>query len=84
MSSRPRNVCCRLRRACDRRWSGPARTRWEGLAQQDVRNGENILIADSPRDFAAACLALLEDAAARRRLATVAWELVAACYSWDE
>jgi glycosyltransferase involved in cell wall biosynthesis len=52
----------------------------EGL---DVRNGENILIADSARDFADACVALLEDATARRRLAFAAWEMIAACYSWE-
>jgi glycosyltransferase involved in cell wall biosynthesis len=52
----------------------------EGLK---LSNGENILIANSPRDFADACLELLEDAAARRRIATAAWEMVSACYSWD-
>lgn len=52
----------------------------EGL---DVRDGENILIADSAPDFAACCLALLEDAGARRRLVSAAWEMVDACYSWE-
>jgi glycosyltransferase involved in cell wall biosynthesis len=52
----------------------------EGL---DIRDGENIALADSPQEFAERCLALLEDAEARRRLAKTAWEMVAACYSWD-
>ena len=52
----------------------------EGL---DVRNGENISIADAPQDFAERCLALLNDSDARQRLAANAWETVAACYSWQ-
>jgi glycosyltransferase involved in cell wall biosynthesis len=52
----------------------------EGL---DIRDGENIAIADSPQQFAPACLALLEDADARRRMAASAWETIAACYSWE-
>ncbi len=52
----------------------------EGL---DVRAGETIAIADSPQEFAQACLALLEDAGARQRMTAKAWEMVAACYSWE-
>ena len=52
----------------------------EGL---DVSDGENIRIADSPQRFAACCLALLESAAERERLAAAAWNLVASKYSWD-
>jgi glycosyltransferase involved in cell wall biosynthesis len=52
----------------------------EGL---DVRDGENIALADSPAQFAEACLALLGDSGARRRMASNAWEMVAACYSWE-
>jgi glycosyltransferase involved in cell wall biosynthesis len=52
----------------------------EGL---DVRNGENISIADAPQDFAERCLALLDDSDARERMAANAWETVAACYSWQ-
>ena len=52
----------------------------EGL---DIRRGENILIADSPQDFADGCIEMLEDAGARRRLADTAWEMVATCYSWE-
>jgi glycosyltransferase involved in cell wall biosynthesis len=52
----------------------------EGL---DIRNGEDIHIADSPADFAERCLALLEDSAARRRMADAAWAMVASRYSWE-
>ena len=52
----------------------------EGL---DIRDGENIAIADSPPQFAQACVALLDDFGARRRMAANAWEMIAACYSWE-
>lgn len=52
----------------------------EGL---DVRDGETIAIADSPERFADRCLALLEDLDARERMAAQAWEMIAACYSWE-
>jgi glycosyltransferase involved in cell wall biosynthesis len=52
----------------------------EGL---DVRDGENIAIADSPDAFAERCVALLSDAEARRKQSQAAWEMVSACYSWE-
>jgi len=52
----------------------------EGL---DVRHGEDILLADSARDFAECCLTLLDDPAARRHLIATAREKVSTCYSWD-
>jgi glycosyltransferase involved in cell wall biosynthesis len=52
----------------------------EGL---DVRNGEDIHIADSPEDFAARCLELLNDNAASRRMANAAMEMVRSRYSWE-
>jgi len=52
----------------------------EGL---DVRDGENIALADSPQAFAERCVALLGDAEARRKQAQAAWEMVSACYSWE-
>ena len=51
----------------------------EGL---DCSQGNNILLADSPADFAAACLDLLGDAEKRRRIGTAAREFVASTYSW--
>ncbi len=52
----------------------------EGL---DVRDGENIALADSPEAFAERCLALLGCAEARRKQSETAWEMVSACYSWE-
>jgi glycosyltransferase involved in cell wall biosynthesis len=52
----------------------------EGL---DIRNGEDIHIADSPAEFAERCLALLDDPAARSRMADIAFSIVAARYSWE-
>jgi sugar transferase (PEP-CTERM/EpsH1 system associated) len=51
----------------------------EGLP---VRHGVEILLADSPDDFAKSVVTLLGDAAARRRLGTTARELVEAKYGW--
>ena len=52
----------------------------EGL---DCTDGENIVLADSPEAFAGACTDLLEDAGARRRIASNARRLVVEKYSWD-
>lgn len=52
----------------------------EGL---DIRNGEDIHIADSPAEFAERCLALLGDPAARSRMADIAFSIVASRYSWE-
>jgi glycosyltransferase involved in cell wall biosynthesis len=52
----------------------------EGL---DVADNENIYLADTPQNFAARCLALLESEAERKRLSSNAWNLVSSRYSWD-
>jgi glycosyltransferase involved in cell wall biosynthesis len=52
----------------------------EGL---DVRNGENIHIADSPAQFADACVALLKDQNARQGMVHAAFEMLASHYSWE-
>jgi polysaccharide biosynthesis protein PslH len=52
----------------------------EGLG---VRDGDTIRIADSPEDFAAACIALLDDAAERERLRDRALQMVTEQYSWE-
>jgi polysaccharide biosynthesis protein PslH len=52
----------------------------EGL---DIRNGEDIHIADTPQDFAERCLALLDDPERRARMADVAFSIVASRYSWE-
>ena len=53
----------------------------EGLP---VQNGENILLADTPNDFAEAVLSLLRDVKQRRRLGTAARTLVEENYSWPK
>jgi glycosyltransferase involved in cell wall biosynthesis len=52
----------------------------EGL---DIRNGDDIHIADRPAEFAERCLALLDDPAARSRMADIAFSIVASRYSWE-
>ena len=51
----------------------------EGL---DVKPGHHLLIADTPAEFAAAVVSLLEDPVEARRLAVNAYELVSTCYDW--
>jgi len=52
----------------------------EGL---DIRNGEDIHIADSPADFADRCLELLNNIDARRHMAESAFAAVSSRYSWE-
>jgi glycosyltransferase involved in cell wall biosynthesis len=52
----------------------------EGL---DVRHPDNIRLADSPEQFAAACCELLANEDVRERQADAAWNLVASRFSWD-
>lgn len=52
----------------------------EGLG---ARDGDTIRIADSPEDFASACLALLDDAVERERLRDRALQMVTERYSWE-
>ncbi len=52
----------------------------EGL---DVRQGDNIRIADDALGFADQCLDLLDNQIERRRIVENAWELVNSRYSWD-
>jgi glycosyltransferase involved in cell wall biosynthesis len=53
----------------------------EGL---DVTDQENILIADSPKQFADAVLSVLEDDGLRERIAAKGRRLVEVCYSWEK
>jgi glycosyltransferase involved in cell wall biosynthesis len=52
----------------------------EGLG---LRDGQEILLADTPEAFAQACLRLLADAGARERVQEAAWNTVAENYSWE-
>jgi sugar transferase (PEP-CTERM/EpsH1 system associated) len=45
--------------------------------------GKDILIADSPEDFARACIDLLDRAELRRRIAQAGVNLVASHFSWE-
>jgi sugar transferase (PEP-CTERM/EpsH1 system associated) len=51
----------------------------EGL---DVVDGEHVLIADGPAEFAAAVIRLLEDGELRARMRDQAWQLVRKQYDW--
>jgi polysaccharide biosynthesis protein PslH len=53
----------------------------EGLP---LRHGETIRIADSAADFAAECLSLLEDRAAREKMAQDGLALIQAKFSWEQ
>ena len=53
----------------------------EGLP---VRSGENILLADTPGDFAGSVISLLRDSNQRQRLGTAARALVQENYSWPK
>lgn len=53
----------------------------EGLP---VSSGKNIVLADDPRDFAGEVVALLGDAAARRRIGCAARRFVVENYTWDQ
>jgi glycosyltransferase involved in cell wall biosynthesis len=52
----------------------------EGLT---VHPPVDIRIADTPQDFADRCLELLSDRDLRRQIATAAWEMVTASFSWE-
>ncbi len=52
----------------------------EGL---DARDGENILVRDTPESFARAVLSVLEDGDLRRRLGSAARATARRLYDWD-
>lgn len=54
-----------------------------GVEGIDVVDGEELLIRDSPADFASAVVTLLEDLALRRRLGDRARALALGRYSWN-
>jgi len=53
----------------------------EGLR---VKHGENILVADAPRDFANQVVRVLENGALRHQLGASGRALVERCYSWEK
>lgn len=54
-----------------------------GVEGLELRSGDTLEIADGAEAFASACVRLLGDAAARRRLAENGREQVLAHYQWD-
>ena len=52
----------------------------EGLAYDD---GNDIVIADAPRDFAAACVRMLTEDASRRSMAKCALQRAQNEFSWE-
>jgi len=52
----------------------------EGLG---ARDGDTIRIADTPEDFAKACIALLDSSDERERLRSRALQMVTEQYSWE-
>jgi glycosyltransferase involved in cell wall biosynthesis len=52
----------------------------EGLT---IHPPQDIRLADTPAAFAEECLALLDDPAAHERIASAAWEMVSASFSWE-
>lgn len=53
----------------------------EGIAH--AQNGEHLLLADTPQEFADACVRLLQDRAFAARLAQSGRDLAESVYSWD-
>ncbi len=62
----------------------PVVTTSKGAEGLDLQDGQHLLIADTPRDFAAAVIRLLEDPALRSRLAENGRRRVNALYDWEK
>lgn len=54
-----------------------------GCESLEVKHGENILVADTPEDFARQVLRLVEDEALRKQLGACGRVLVEKLYSWE-
>jgi glycosyltransferase involved in cell wall biosynthesis len=54
-----------------------------GAFGYDVRSGEDILLADEPRDFASACVLLLRDAGLGAKVSENAWNKFLRKWTWD-
>jgi glycosyltransferase involved in cell wall biosynthesis len=54
-----------------------------GIEALEVGSGRELLVADTPADFAAATVALLRDSLARRRIGAAGRELVMRRYTWE-
>lgn len=54
-----------------------------GCYGQNVENGRQLLVADKPEDFAAACLRIMENPAEGKRLAENGWADFSKNCTWD-
>ena len=54
-----------------------------GAYGYDVTDGREILLADTPEEFAAKCIRLLKNPQEGERLAEAAWEKFLKEYTWD-
>jgi glycosyltransferase involved in cell wall biosynthesis len=54
-----------------------------GIEGLPVRNGEHVVVADSPEDFARGVVTLLKDCSARRRLEISARQFVQDNFNWE-
>jgi glycosyltransferase involved in cell wall biosynthesis len=54
-----------------------------GAYGYDVKGGTELLLADSPRDFSAACVSLAKDTMLGAKLAETAWSRFLKDWSWD-
>jgi glycosyltransferase involved in cell wall biosynthesis len=60
----------------------PVVTTTTGLEGIDAINGEEVMVADTPRDFANSVVALLQDEPLQARLAANGRRLAECCYDW--
>lgn len=61
----------------------PVVSTYVGARGYDARNGMEFLLADSPADFAQACLRLASDESFARNMAELAWRQFISTWSWD-
>jgi glycosyltransferase involved in cell wall biosynthesis len=64
------------------RWGLPVVSTAIGAEGIRITPGQDALIADAPRDFAAATVHLLRDAGARQQIADAGFATLSRCYDW--
>lgn len=64
-------------------WGVPVVSTTLGCSGIEARNGEHLLVADSPRDFALAVASVLADDALADRLGRAGRDLAARLYTWE-
>jgi glycosyltransferase involved in cell wall biosynthesis len=61
----------------------PVVSTYLGAYGYDVRNGRELLLADDPREFAAACVAFIRDRTAARAITERAYKAFLEKWTWD-